>query len=75
MEKVISDIEKGEDLIRVSLSEFRGKQYIDIRIHYMAEDGEWKPTRKGITLTPELMEVVSEGITESLGELKKQPVS
>ena len=33
-----------------SLSEFKGKSYADIRVYYEDDDGELKPTKKGITI-------------------------
>ncbi len=70
MEKTIRDIEKGTDLVRVELSEFKGNQYIGARIYYMDDKGDWKPTRKGITLTPELMEQVRDALSEALEEVE-----
>ncbi len=69
MEKNYAEIEKGEDLVRVSLTEFKGRQYVEIRTYYMADDGEWKPTRKGITLAPDLMKQVSDALNTALEEL------
>ncbi|KAI0982567.1 hypothetical protein GJ496_000758 [Pomphorhynchus laevis] len=37
----------------VSISEFRGNQYVDIREYYTDSNGELKPTKKGISLKPE----------------------
>ena len=31
-----------------SISNFRGKKYIDIRTWFQDQSGEWKPTKKGI---------------------------
>ena len=31
-----------------SISNFRGKKYIDIRTWFQDQAGEWKPTKKGI---------------------------
>ncbi|MBN1435054.1 transcriptional coactivator p15/PC4 family protein [Candidatus Fermentibacterales bacterium] len=70
MQKTLAEFEKGEDLVRVSLTEFHGRQYVDIRLFYMAEDGEWKPTKKGVTLSPELMRDVHEAIGKGLAELE-----
>lgn len=71
MEKTIRDIEKGQDLVRVELSEFKGSQYVGARIYYMDDKGDWKPTRKGLTLTPELMVKVRDAINEALSEIEK----
>ncbi len=70
MDKVIDEIEKGPDLIRVSLSEFQGRQYVGARIFYMDDRGDWKPTKKGLTLPPELMEKVHAALGEALAALE-----
>ncbi|MBD3278930.1 MAG: transcriptional regulator [Candidatus Aegiribacteria sp.] len=71
MEKTIRDIEKGQDLLRVELSEFKGNQYVGARIYYMDDKGDWKPTRKGLTLSPDMMAQVRDAITEALETLEK----
>jgi len=70
VEKTVKDIEKGQDIIRIALSEFKGSQYVGARIYYMDDKGDWKPTRKGITLTPDVMIQVRDAINEALEELK-----
>lgn len=70
MEKTVKDIEKGQDLIRVELSEFKGNQYIGARMYYMDDKGDWKPTRKGLTLTPDVMVQVRDAINEALENLE-----
>ncbi|PIE53020.1 transcriptional regulator [Candidatus Fermentibacteria bacterium] len=72
MEKQIAQLEKGEDIVRVALTEFRKRQYIEIRTYYMADDGEWKPTRKGITLNPDLMREVHQALGKALKELESE---
>ena len=69
MEKIIKDIEKGQDLLRISLSEFKGGQYVNVRIHYMDDKGDWKPTKKGVTLTPDMMKQVHDAIGEALDSI------
>ena len=34
----------------MSPSEFKGKPLVDIRVYYRTDDGDWLPTKKGITL-------------------------
>ncbi len=45
--------------LRVDVKEYRGNTYIDIRVWYAAEGGEYRPSSKGVTfkpmLAPELM--------------------
>lgn len=47
--EVFIDKREGER-IRLGLNEFQGKEYVDIRQFYQVEDGEWRPTKKGVTL-------------------------
>ncbi len=39
--------------IHVRISEFKDRDYLDIRNYYEDENGEWKPTRKGIAIPVE----------------------
>jgi len=39
-----------------SLSNFRNKQYIDIRTWFQDQSGEWKPTKKGVHFNLDLFE-------------------
>jgi len=49
----IGEIMKGKDKIIITAKEFKGKQYIDIRTYFENDSGEWIPTKKGISLTPD----------------------
>ena len=52
MSEPVAEMEKGPtEKIFFSLSEFKGKKYADIRIYFENDEGEWKPTRKGLTLS------------------------
>ncbi len=51
MSDPIAEMEKGPtENIFFSLSEYKGKNYADIRIYFENDEGEWKPTKKGITI-------------------------
>jgi len=39
--------------VRVRLSEHQGKPRLDIRQWYMGDEGEWCPSRRGISIMPE----------------------
>ncbi len=48
---LICDIEKNQkERIRVSIEEYRGSVFIDCRVYFECDDGEWRPTKKGIAL-------------------------
>jgi hypothetical protein len=48
--------------LQVSLSKYKGKTYADIRIYYKADDGEYRPTKKGITVSPAQLPELGEAI-------------
>ena len=48
----IAEMEKGwNEKIVFGVSEYKGKTYADIRIYYEDDEGEWKPTKKGVTVS------------------------
>lgn len=66
------DIQRNErEIVRVALSEFSGREFIDIRIFYRDEaTGEYKPTKKGVTLSKDLYPELKKAV-DSLGEVIK----
>jgi hypothetical protein len=52
MSDVISQVTKNaRETIFFSLSEFKGHRLVDIRVHLPGDrEGEWVPTRKGVSL-------------------------
>ena len=54
---VIGEIERNPtEVVRVSVSEYKGRKYVDLRIYYKDDEGEWKPTKKGVTVQPDKVE-------------------
>jgi len=74
MSEVIASIEKNSmEEVRVSLTEFKGKELIDLRVYYQPEDGEEKrPTKKGITISPEKFPELKKAILALEKVLQKQ---
>ena len=53
--------------ILVSITEVGNKDKMDIRLNFLNYDGEWKPTKKGISIPVEqakpLLEIINKGIS------------
>lgn len=63
--KIGKDIEKNQtDIIRISLNEFKGIEYVDIRLYFKNDSGDYLPTKKGVTFNPEVIDEVIEGLKE-----------
>jgi hypothetical protein len=54
---VVGDIIRNEtEILRISAEEFKGRKYVDIRVYFENDEGEWKPTKKGVTIQPDKIE-------------------
>ena len=63
-EILVRAIDKGlGNRIHIRISEFRERDYLDIRNYYEDDAGEWKPTRKGIAIPVEFYAELMEGLT------------
>ncbi len=51
--------------IRMSLTEFRKKQYLDLRVYYKGDDGEYHPSKKGLTLSLDLLSELEEAVKKA----------
>jgi hypothetical protein len=48
---LIAEVQKNmKEHIRVSVEEYRGSTFIDLRVYWQDEQGEWRPSKKGIAL-------------------------
>jgi hypothetical protein len=66
--KVIHSFHKNtQERVQASISTYKGREYADIRVHYQADDGEWRPTKKGITIALDLLP----DLAEALKKLRK----
>jgi len=59
------------ELIRVVGKEYKGHLFVDVRVYYESEDGEYRPTKKGIALGPEVIEPVIELLKDGAKALKE----
>ncbi len=70
-EKLIKVIDKGPGgQIHVRLSRFRDRDYLDIRNFYQTDDGNWRPTRKGIAIPVELYDELMAALTAAKAEIE-----
>jgi len=74
MSEVISKLTKNaRETIFLSLSEFKGHRLIDIRVHVPGDqDGDWVPTRKGVSLAVGLYPAFKQALAELEEALIKQ---
>ena len=68
-EIVVAELERGPDQkIVVRKTVFRGREYLDIRNFFLADSGEWLPTKKGIAIPWELREELVAALSQAAGD-------
>jgi len=55
MDELIAQFEKNAtEVVRVSLTEYRGRKLVDVRVYYSDDEGQYRPTKKGVSLSVEV---------------------
>jgi hypothetical protein len=42
--------------VRASVTTFKGREYLDLRVYFKDDRGQWRPTKKGITVNVDLID-------------------
>ena len=68
--KIIATVPRSAtEQLQIAINEYKGKSYLDLRIHYTTDDGQtWLPTKKGVTCSPENLETLRDAIDEAMKE-------
>ena len=70
--KILHEFKRNEEVtLRVSLSTYKGRTYVDLRLFYQDAGGELRPTRKGVTITPELWDEFRAGVVAAEAALQE----
>lgn len=61
----MKDVQKNDqEIIRIARRNYKGKEFIDVRMFYLDASGEWKPSPKGVTFKPDQIDDVLKGLQE-----------
>jgi len=54
--------------IEVNLNEFKGTEFVDIRVWFNNEEGEWFPSKRGVSIkandVPELISILKKSLND-----------
>lgn len=72
--KILATIERSEtEQLQISVSEYKGRSYLNMRIFYTTDDGaNWLPTKKGVTFSPDQLDLLEEAIQEARKEFMEE---
>jgi len=52
--------------LQISVSTYKGNQYLNMRIFYTTDDGQnWLPTKKGVTFTKDALEILEDAVQKA----------
>ena len=68
--KILATIERSDtEQLQISVSEYKGRSYLNMRIFYTTDGGSsWLPTKKGVTFSPDQLDLLEEAIGEARKE-------
>lgn len=70
--KIIATIPRSStEQLQISINEFKGKSYLDMRIFYTTDEGStWLPTKKGVTCSPENIGLLKDAVDTAMKEFE-----
>jgi len=63
---------RGSATVITSISGTSDRDYLDIRNFYETEEGEWKPTRKGIAIPVELYDELLDALAAAKPKIEER---
>lgn len=68
--KILGTIQRTDtEQLQISVSEYKGKSYFNLRIFYTTDEGAtWLPTKKGVTFAPDQLDILADAIEEAKKE-------
>ena len=68
--KILATIERSDtEQLQISISEYKGRSYLNMRIFYTTDDGAtWIKNKKGVTFTPDQLDLLADAIEEAKKE-------
>jgi hypothetical protein len=74
MDALVARIAKNPtEEVRVSLTSYRGHDLVDIRVFFQDEQGEWRPTKRGVSLSVDSFAELREAVVKAEEMLNALP--
>ncbi len=72
--KILATIERSDtEQLQISVSEYKGRSYLNMRIYYTTDEGAtWLPTKKGVTFSPDQLDLLEEAIQAARAEFMEE---
>jgi Transcriptional Coactivator p15 (PC4) len=74
MDALVARIAKNPtEEVRISLTSYRGHDLVDIRVFFQDEQGEWRPTKRGVSLSVDSFAELREAVVKAEEMLNTLP--
>jgi hypothetical protein len=74
MDALVARIAKNPtEEVRVSLTSYRGHDLVDIRVFFQDEQGDWRPTKRGVSLSVDSFAELRDAIVKAEEMLNALP--
>ena len=72
--KILAKIQRTDtEELQIAITEFRGKSYFNLRVFYTTDEGAtWLPTKKGVTFSPDQLDILAEAVEEAKKEFMSE---
>jgi hypothetical protein len=57
--------------VRASITEFKRRRYVDVRVYFKGDDGDFMPTKKGLTISIDLVDELAMAVLMLKEAIKK----
>jgi hypothetical protein len=76
MESLVARIAKNPtEEVRVSFTSYRGYDLLDIRVYFQDDQGEWRPTKRGVSLSVDSVAELRDAVMKAGEMLNALPTS
>lgn len=73
MSVLVATVDKNQrEQVQISLENFKGHNLVAIRVFYDAGGGEMKPSKKGLSIRPEMVDDILDGLEAAKVEAEQQ---
>jgi hypothetical protein len=68
-DRVIATLEKNaRELLQVARTTYEGHKLVDVRVYAKSQDGDPKPTKKGVTFKASMLDELIAALTQARGD-------
>lgn len=73
LERKRPDEDEAKEKLRIAVKEFNGNRYLDLRVWFVGDRGDWLPTKKGVTIRAKELKAFLQAVSQAESRLGGGP--